>query len=219
VQRFGRAARSHGIQGFAILLAPPVTSDKYNKRPGVLEFVKAISEKEKKCRWEVVDQYLGNTFRPRSNCCDICLGGPSRCKINLPAHVGPEIVIPRGKSTDKEQEVGRRKLLEWRKIAYNQWMEGEEPMADLEFCFLPDKPLKKLCQKLFVATTPDMVKAIADSCDWVPMKFEHCAKIAQVVMEALIEVNSTLDGQHISDSQGATSVAHQTEDSTDVISS
>ncbi|KAG0082545.1 ATP-dependent DNA helicase sgs1 [Podila epicladia] len=193
VQRFGRAARGHGIRGLAILLAPPITNDKYNKRPCVLEFVKAMTEKEKRCRWEVVDQYLGNTFRPRSSCCDVCLGGPSRSKTNLPAPAGSAVVIPRGKSTDRKQEVGRKKLLEWRKTAYNQWVEGEEPMADLEVCFLPDKPLTKLCQKLFAATTPDVVKAIADSCDWVPMKFEHFTKIAQVVVEALIEANNTLD--------------------------
>jgi hypothetical protein len=216
VQRFGRAARGPGLRGFAILLAPPVTNDKYNKRPGILEFVKAMTErKEKKCRWEVVDQYLGNTFRTRLNCCDVCLGGPSRRKANLPAPAGPVVTIPRGKSTDREQEVGRKKLLKWRKMAYDQWIEGEEPMADFEFCFLPDRPLIKLCQKLFAATTPDMVQAIADNCDWVPMKSEHRAEIAQVIMEALSEANGSLDDQHASGSQRATSVADQKEDGSD----
>jgi hypothetical protein len=87
-------------------------------------------------------------------------------------------------------------------MAYDQWIEEEEPMANFEFCFLPDKPLIKLCQKFFAATTPDMVQAIADSCDWVPMKSEHCAEIAQVIVETLS-----------SGRQGETSTAEQTEDS------
>ncbi|KAG0014077.1 ATP-dependent DNA helicase sgs1, partial [Podila clonocystis] len=130
VQRFGRAARRPGLQGFAILLAPPITNDKYNKRPGISEFVKAMMDK--KCRWEIVDEYLGNTFRPRINCCDVCLGGASRRKADLPASAGP-----------------------------------------------------------------------------------HRAEIAQVIMEALSEVNSMLDDGHMSGSQRATSAADQTEDITD----
>ncbi|GJJ71794.1 hypothetical protein EMPS_06832 [Entomortierella parvispora] len=39
VQRFGRAARGPGTKGFGILLAPPTTSRKYNKRPDILNFV------------------------------------------------------------------------------------------------------------------------------------------------------------------------------------
>lgn len=92
VQRFGRAARGPGIQGFAILLAPPITSDKYNKRPDVSKFVKAKTDKE--CQWKVVDQYLGNIFHSRLNCCDVCLGGTSCCMVNLPVTVGPTVIIP-----------------------------------------------------------------------------------------------------------------------------
>jgi hypothetical protein len=197
VQRFGRAARGPGIQGVAILLAPPNTSEKYKKRCDVLKFVMATTEK--KCRWEVVDRYLGNDLHLRNNCCDVCLGDSSRRqKIDLIDHIGPVVVVPRGKSTDKEQAVGRKRLLEWRKMEYDNYRAKVEPLVDLEYCFLPEKPLAKLCSKLFAATTPEMVRAIAGICNWQPMEPEHYAGIARVVEEALFEIKSSPDDRHAS---------------------
>lgn len=197
IQRFGRAARGPGLQGTAILLAPPITHDKYNSRADVLEFVKAMGEdKERTCRWKVVDRYLGNPIRTRSNCCDVCLGGPSRLKANLPVLTGPDVVIPRKNSSDREQEVGRKRLLEWKKMAWDRYSKeskGQVLLVDIERSYLPVDMIEKFCQKLSSASTFEMVEAIAKHNNWIPMESSNLEEIAQVIKDALFDIHNSTD--------------------------
>ncbi|KAG0255397.1 ATP-dependent DNA helicase sgs1 [Actinomortierella ambigua] len=202
MQRFGHAARNPQLRGHAILLAPPTTSGKYSRRTGILEFVKAMRGEEKVCRWEVIDEYFGNSFRRRNECCDVCLQGPYSTGNPITAAI----------ATDREQRVGRRRLLEWRESAFQQASRDGELQQHPKDCYLPPEVIDLLSRKLHAATTAANIQVITKTTSWIPFKAQYPGQIARVVMEALAEANTIHGDQQEMDIQGGTSAVDQSED-------
>jgi len=186
VQRFGRAARdpllvTHGI---VTLLAPPITSSKYSKKPDLKELVRAAKDKDaRQCCWELIAKRF-NIARQCNQSCEGCTG--ATFSVKFPICIPPTLIkIPTEKRTDGEKQVGRRMFLEWRRKTYKKWAGEDEPMTDGETWILPDSAVDKLCERLFHATTAKGVRDLARICGWRAMEEHHFDEIAQVAIAAL----------------------------------
>ncbi|KAK5799063.1 P-loop containing nucleoside triphosphate hydrolase protein [Linnemannia elongata] len=206
VQRFGRAARNPLLvkRGIVTLLAPPITSSKYIKRPDLKELVRTAKDKDARhCCWELIAKRF-NITRKCNQLCEGCTGATFSAKFPICLPPAP-IKIPTEKRTDEEKQVGRRKFLEWRKKTYKKWAGEDEPMTDGETWILPDSAVDKLCERLSHATTAKGVRDLARICGWRVMEEYYFDEVAQVAIAALDETKGILNNPNVLEQAGDSS--------------
>lgn len=194
VQRFGHAAWDPLLvkHGIVMLLALPIMSSKYSKRPDLKELVQATKVKDaRQCCWELIAKCFNITCQCNQSC-EGCTRATFSAKFSIclpPA----QIKIPTEKRTDREKQVGKCNFLEWRRKTYKKWASEDEPMTDGETWILLDSAVNKLCKRLFHATTAKGVQDLACICGWQVMEEHHFNKITQVAIMALDEAKDILN--------------------------
>lgn len=185
MQRFGRAAREPGMQGFCTLMAPAITS-KTPTDPDLRTFVSTAA-----CRWAEMDKLFGAAAHRRDFCCDLCdkargIKGRLPPVVPLVPPAPLNIVCDSEPSNRKKKKMidehdiqGALKVLD--DLAENFFDEWEDklPISSPSWT-LPKNHAKTLSENFHMALTPESVERL--TVGWGPVKRpDHFVRVAEAL--------------------------------------
>ncbi|KAF9410867.1 ATP-dependent DNA helicase sgs1, partial [Podila epigama] len=186
VQRFGRAARDEKIvpRGIVTLLAPEMTSGKYDTKGDLKELVDAATKG--RCCWKLIAKRFDMEIICNRSC-QGCTGTPFST-MNPLKEFKKVAKIPKEERSEEEKRFAAKKFKEWRTKASLNGL-GKKTMFNAGPGYLPGDILTMLCERLTHSTTAKGVREICQDAGWRPLggdgHYDELAKVAVTILKEL----------------------------------
>ncbi|KAG0009060.1 hypothetical protein BGZ82_004233 [Podila clonocystis] len=164
VQRLGRAARDHKLQGYGTLLA---TKHEGDLDQDLFGYVNSVG-----CRRQYLNMIYGNRHHHTKNCCDIC--NPEEVEIMPPKTTERK---RREKCDDTEEKQVKARLITWRSQSYSLHYDYKDNLHDTVQSVMPDVVLERFIKNYRQITTLDSIKIVK----WNPLNELFASEVLEII--------------------------------------